>query len=277
MRIITRDEWGAVATSGMAEAVYPMANLWLHHSDTVPTSDPAADMRQLQQIGFSRGFADVSYSYALHPDGSILEGRELRYVGAHTFANNATSLAFVLIGDYTATEPTNAQIAAARWLRDHLVSTGYLAPGVYPTGGHRDAPQNETACPGDAAHTRLDLFRQPSEAPPGPQTPEKLKEAQLAISNISVGPGTDELIILPATGTRFGITMVSVTLTAGPEGADCRAVLGPNWAGFDPEHPDDLHLEPDERRVVDIDGNQTVLQITNRSATQPIGVLVEAM
>jgi hypothetical protein len=277
MHIVTRDEWGAVATTGMTEARYPMAELWLHHSDTVPTSDPAADMRQLQQIGFSRGFADISYTFGIHPDGSILEGRDLRYVGAHTFANNPTSLAFVLIGDYTSTPPTDAQIASARWLRDHLVSAGYLAPGTYPTGGHRDAPQNETACPGDAAQTRLDQFRQASAAPPAPETLERPKEGQLAISNISVGPGKEDAITLPATGTRFGITMVSVTLTAGPEGADCRAVLGPNWAGLDPDHPEDLHLNPGERRVVDVDGNQTVLQITNKSATQTISVLVEVM
>lgn len=165
MRIITRAEWGAKAVSGMAVASYPMSHVWLHHSATVPTDDPAADMRLLQDIGLSRGFSDVSYTFGLHPDGSILEGRELRYIGAHTFGNNATSLAFVLIGDYDIVEPTPEQVAAAHWLRDDLIQRGFLTPGVYPTGGHRDAPDNSTGCPGNAAWAMLDQFRLPSSNP----------------------------------------------------------------------------------------------------------------
>ncbi len=171
MEIVARAEWGARPASGMALASYPMTRLWLHHSDTVPTDDPAADMRLLQQIGVSRGFADVSYTFALHPDGTILEGRDLRYVGAHTAGNNSTSLAFVLIGNYDRTPPTAAQVASARWLRDHLVDEGYLTPGTYPTGGHQDAPGNATGCPGAAAEARLDLFRAPQDDLP-PSTPD---------------------------------------------------------------------------------------------------------
>lgn len=166
MHIVTRDEWGATPASGMALAVYPMSAVWLHHSDTVPTDDPAYDMRLLQQIGMQRGFSDVSYTFGLHPDGTILEGRELRYVGAHTYANNSSSLAFVLIGNYDVTTPTDAQIASAQWLRDDLITRGYLTPGTYPTGGHRDAPQNQTGCPGNAAENALDRFRATSTQPP---------------------------------------------------------------------------------------------------------------
>ncbi len=179
MEIVTRAAWGSRSASGMASAVYPMTRLWLHHSDTVPTDDPAADMRLLQQIGVSRGFADVSYTFALHPDGTILEGRDLRYVGAHTAGNNSTSLAFVLIGNYDRMPPTAAQVASARWLRDHLVAGGYLTPGTYPTGGHQDAPGNATGCPGAAAEARLDLFRAPRDSVP-PPTPDPPKEDDMA-------------------------------------------------------------------------------------------------
>lgn len=167
-RIITRAEWGATPAAGMAEADYPMGALWLHHSDTEASDDPAADMRQLQQIAFSRGFSDVSYTFGLHPDGSIIEGRDLRYVGAHTAGHNSTSLAFVLIGNYDDTPPTAAQVSSARWLRDKLISEGYLTSGTYPTGGHRDAPGNSTGCPGAAAEARLDLFRAPQDDAPTP-------------------------------------------------------------------------------------------------------------
>jgi hypothetical protein len=167
-RIIPRAEWEAEPAGGMAAASYPMGKVWLHHSVTTPTDDPAADMRLLQEIGISRGFSDVSYTFALHPSGAILEGRELQYVGAHTAGNNSSSLAFVLIGNYTSTPPTAEQIDAARWLRDHLIDEGYLTPGTYPTGGHQDAPGNSTECPGAAAEDRLDLFRAPQDTNPQP-------------------------------------------------------------------------------------------------------------
>lgn len=169
MRIITRSEWSAQPVGGMALASYPMSALWLHHSDTRPTDDPAADMRLLQTIGIQRGYADVSYTFALHPDGTILEGRELRYVGAHTYGQNSSSLAFVLIGNYDSTPPTDAQVQAGRWLRDHLIAEGYLVPKTYPTGGHRDAPGNATGCPGNAGEAALPLFRAPSNPDPQPQ------------------------------------------------------------------------------------------------------------
>lgn len=187
-KIVSRSEWGAEPASGMPLASYPMSRLWLHHSDTVPTDDPAYDMRLLQQIGVSRGFADVSYTFALHPGGTILEGRDLRYVGAHTAGNNSTSLAFVLIGNYDRTPPTPAQVASARWLRDHLVAEGYLTAGTYPTGGHQDAPGNATGCPGAAAESRLDLFRAPSDGPP--PTPDPPEEDDMATDHILLTYGT---------------------------------------------------------------------------------------
>lgn len=187
MKIVTRSEWGAAAVGDrMAPADYPMGALWLHHSDTVPTDDPAADMRQLQQIGLSRGFSDISYTFGLHPDGTILEGRELRYIGAHTAGNNSTSLAFVLIGTYTTIPPTDAQISSERWLRDYLVADGYLTPGTYPTGGHRDAPDNSTGCPGDAAEACLPLFRAASDDP-GTDPPLERNLAMLTFRYVAEG------------------------------------------------------------------------------------------
>ncbi len=165
-RIIPRAEWGAKAVTGMAPAHYPMGALWIHHSATYPTSDPATDMRLLQQIGISRGFSDVSYTFAIHPSGAILEGRELQYVGAHTAGNNSTSLAVVLIGFYGTTSPNAEQVDAFHWLRDDLIEQGYLYPGIYPTGGHRDAPGNSTDCPGDAAEAMLPAFRAPHDSQP---------------------------------------------------------------------------------------------------------------
>lgn len=237
-RIIPRAEWGATQTSGMVPASYPMGAVWLHHSDTVPTDDPAADIRLLQQIGFERGFSDVSYTFALHPDGSILEGRELRYVGAHTYGNNSTSLAFVLIGNYDDTAPTDEQIASARWLRDRLIAEAYLIPGTYPTGGHQDAPGNSTGCPGAMAEARLDLFRAPqTEVPATPPTPPEEPDVAKIAYPLEVRSGQKRKLPIVAIGGGFGWARASVTFASA--GVDVRrAIVGPNErpiAGLAPE------------------------------------------
>lgn len=168
MRIVTRAEWGAQAPrASMAVMRYPARELWVHHSVTNPTGDPYADARAIQKIGFSRGFSDISYSFLVHPNGTIMEGRDLRYVGAHTSGHNSVSLAVCLIGNYENGPPSQAQIDAIRWLRDHLVATGKLVGGkVYPTGGHRDT--KATACPGRHAYAAIPAMREPQAAPPGP-------------------------------------------------------------------------------------------------------------
>lgn len=165
MRILTRSEWGAKPPRGtLTKMKLPVARVYLHHSVSPVTSDPRADMQTLQQIGFNRGFDDISYSYAFHPDGTILEGRGT-YIGAHTEGRNSSSFGFCLIGDYSNRVVSTEQVAAIRWTVAQMVSAGHLESGTYPTAGHREL--KPTACPGDWAMQRLADMRVPwtEEAP----------------------------------------------------------------------------------------------------------------
>lgn len=141
----------------------PVREVWLHHSVTTPTGDPRADWRAIQRIGFSRDFADISYSFGFHPDGTVLEGRGLN-VGAHTLDHNASGFGLVLIGDYRDAPPTEAQIQAVREWISMAIAAGWLEPRLYPTGGHRDVFGTE--CPGDAAYDDLARFREPLASEP---------------------------------------------------------------------------------------------------------------
>jgi N-acetylmuramoyl-L-alanine amidase-like protein len=143
----------------------PVKEVWCHHSVTSVTGNPMADMRQLQQVAFSRKFSDVSYSYAIHPSGVVLEGRGLA-VGAHTAGRNSKSFGVCLIGDYSKRVVTDAQVDSIRQLVAHLIERGALNPGLYPTGGHRQAPGAATACPGEFAMRRLVEMRAPWVAIP---------------------------------------------------------------------------------------------------------------
>lgn len=168
MEIVLRAAWKAEPPRG---AVIPMRvpakELWLHHSVTGVTEDPSADMRFLQRIAFSRKFSDISYSWAVHTSGMVLEGRGTN-VGAHTAGRNSTSFGVVLIGDYTRRVVTDAQVDSVRQLVAALIAQGALNPGLYPTGGHRQAPGANTVCPGEFAMRRLPEMRAPWIGIPDP-------------------------------------------------------------------------------------------------------------
>jgi hypothetical protein len=168
MNIISRAGWKAEPPRlPPVPMKLPVSTLWLHHSVTGTTDNPQADMRQLQAIAFSRKFSDISYSWAVHSSGTVLEGRGTN-VGAHTAGQNSSSFGVVLIGDYTRRVVTDAQVDSVRQLVAWLIARGALNPGLYPTGGHRQAPGAATACPGEFAMRRMMEMRAPWIGVPDP-------------------------------------------------------------------------------------------------------------
>jgi hypothetical protein len=111
---------------------------WLHHSVTRATADPIADGRTVARIGVQR-FGRLSYSWLVHPDGTILQGQD-GHVGAHTRGQNSTSEAICCIGNFEKDLPSEEMCAA--------VSLIVAVRGQQLLGGHRDAPGAATACPG---------------------------------------------------------------------------------------------------------------------------------
>lgn len=157
-RVVPRAEWGARTESlPSAKMALPARELWVHHTVTKPSADPARDMRAVETIGLQR-FGIFSYSYCVHPNGAVLEGAGLRR-GAHTAQRNSTSFGVAFIGNYDTLAPTDPQMEACRWLIWWLQDQHHLRPEIYPTGGHRDI--SATACPGGRLYGRLDDLREP--------------------------------------------------------------------------------------------------------------------
>jgi hypothetical protein len=148
-KIIPRSAWddnpGDRATVRMANE---SEGLFAHHSVSgSPTTieGEKAEMRNLERIARSRGFADFSYSYAIAPSGRIYEGRGRGIVGAHTVGYNSTAHAAVAMGNYDSQEPSAAMIESFKWLRGYLNASKFR--------GHRDV--NPTACPGRHLYGKL--------------------------------------------------------------------------------------------------------------------------
>ena len=146
--------------------------VWLHHSVTKATKNPVTDAKVIGNIGIAR-FGRLSYSFIIHPDGTILEGQN-GHVGAHTRGQNSTTQAICCVGNFEKDPVTPEMVAAIRLLvRD-------FGPLL---GGHRDAPGAATACPGRNLYARLPELRVPAAAvePPAPEPdPYALKPSWVA-------------------------------------------------------------------------------------------------
>lgn len=167
--IVSRDRWGSVSRWKFGNMKLPARNVFLHHTVTTPTDFPYQDAKQIEKIGISR-FGQISYSYLVHPNGTILEGAGTK-TGAHTANQNSTSFGIALIGTFTVEVPgvpTGEQIEAVRWLvyylkeeKNWLIDSAVLTP-------HRAV--SATECPGDDTVAILDQFREPW-TPPQPPAP----------------------------------------------------------------------------------------------------------
>lgn len=153
MRIISREEWGARYSAGFAPAPLPAKELYLHHTVTRP-NDGFGAIRQLDDIGQSRFGGGVSYTFIITPNGAVYEGHGINRRGAHTGGRNSIARAIAWVGDYDTNRPPRTMVDSTI----ELVRYGHER-GWWPnklTGGHRDAPGANTACPGRYAYMLID-------------------------------------------------------------------------------------------------------------------------
>ena len=123
---------------------------WLHHSVTRATADPVKDAKVVAQVGVGR-FGRLSYSWLVHPDGTILQGQD-GHVGAHTRGQNSTSEAICCIGNFETSQPTEEMCAS--------IALILSVRGKPLLGGHSDAPAAATACPGKHLYAAIGGIRE---------------------------------------------------------------------------------------------------------------------
>lgn len=157
MEIISRDRWGSVSKWKFGNMVLPAQNIYIHHTVTPFTDFPYKDAKLVESVGIQR-FGQMSYSYVIHPNGTILEGAGIK-TGAHTEGRNSTGFGIGLIGDYSAIPATDFQIRSVRWLIFYLKNVvNYLNDSAVLT------PHNSlsnTICPGNGVLLKLNEMRTP--------------------------------------------------------------------------------------------------------------------
>lgn len=187
--IITRAQWGADESIRTPPPSYSATVKigFVHHTDTSNVYTAAQSASIVRSIYayhvLSNGWSDIGYNFLVDRYGQVFEGRyggmDRPVLGAHTGGFNTDSFAGSLIGNFTASTPPPAMIAALERLfawklslhyrdpyrYDYLTSAGG-ATDKWPVGqnvlfsviaGHRDA--DYTTCPGDVVYSMLPRIR----------------------------------------------------------------------------------------------------------------------
>lgn len=193
----------------------------VHHTVSPADDDPGypARMRALQAYHMDvRGFCDLGYHMVVTLDGRVWEGRNADLQGAHVYGNNPQNLGISLMGCFDSSEDCRPfpPTAPPEDLIDGLVGVIASASNFYELGitsetvlGHRDNPDQSTACPGDQVWQRMGEIRSEAilrreevyaDAGPGDAgtedggfiTPNNLGRVQGVIWDIAVTPDPGE-------------------------------------------------------------------------------------
>ncbi|GLC28557.1 hypothetical protein rosag_50700 [Roseisolibacter agri] len=164
---LSRAAWGAHApVLSMKEHVPD--RLTIHHTGVAqaPARTPGEKLRALQQFSqredrladgrVKKQWADVPYHLYVTTDGTVVEGREWRYVGDSNTPYDPTGHLLVVVeGNFETETLTEAQ----RRTLDVLVPALARRFGIPATrlGAHRDFAT--TACPGHNLYAQLPHYR----------------------------------------------------------------------------------------------------------------------
>lgn len=192
-RIIQRPEWGARYEDGFGPRPVGDLEVYVHHSVTIapdlipPFTDDYAAVRTLERIGEDRFGKGISYQFPITPVGLIFEGVSIDRIGAAISRYNTPTANIVWVGNYDVNDPPRPMLEATDWLLRHGVEMGWWKRARVD-GGHRDAPNSQTACPGRYAHALLDNLNRgeyrasgvievdnPLDPPSRPSVPNRLK------------------------------------------------------------------------------------------------------
>ncbi len=169
VEIMTREEWGGGPPVGPMVPQTPMA-LTIHHSGTPMRPELAPDQMLRNLYAFStredtlgdgrlkKAWADIPYHFAIAPDGTILEARDVAYQGdTNTVYDLGDQILVELEGNFEIEQPTDAQMASLLALSEALARQWGFGPAT--VAGHRDRAPGQTVCPGEALVARFPEIR----------------------------------------------------------------------------------------------------------------------
>lgn len=157
MKVVSREQWGAVGTVPIDGT--PKHELAVHHSvsanEYLTASQERAMMRQIERQHISQGWSTIGYSWVIFRSGRIYEGRGKRGLPAAQGGENSGTWAVCLEGNFETGKPSLLARRKARMLIKSLKADD----GLTRLGGHREFPDQATACPGRNLMTYVRKWR----------------------------------------------------------------------------------------------------------------------
>ncbi|GFM68134.1 hypothetical protein PSCICJ_42520 [Pseudomonas cichorii] len=128
-------------------------------------------MKAIQAHHLGNGFDDIGYHYGIACDGTVLEGRDIRFLGSNVYLFNTGVIGIVLLENLTTAEEGEDIVAKGREALEYLgISTTNVIPPaqidallrlinalksvflIKNFGGHREYPgqlSDGKICPGN--------------------------------------------------------------------------------------------------------------------------------
>lgn len=162
---VSRNSWAVVPPNPQKmRAMNGVRRLTIHHegsakpnNDTTP-NQVAATLRLIQGQHHKRmGAGDIGYHFIIDRTGTIWQGRDSRYQGAHTSGANSNNIGVMLLGNFEIQQPTQQQLATLRTLVTTLSRMYRLNPQT-DIFGHSDFCN--TQCPGKHLKSTVQAMRQ---------------------------------------------------------------------------------------------------------------------
>lgn len=192
-RLVRASRWKRLAWRHIPSIILPAPEWWVHHG-------AAGDSTLRTLWGYERyhvktlGWRAPGYSFAIcyeNGEAVIYECRGWGGQGAHTSGRNGVSHGVVLVGNWSAGSVPEPMVHALAWLILHGDEQDYGPAEI--SGGHRQAPGAETACPGNAGMRAIDRARAliadsgPADPQPDDEDDELDEEEDMAVDVVEVG------------------------------------------------------------------------------------------
>ncbi len=151
--LVPRSAWSATqADAGnMKPSTAPWKWITVHHSVFAPTTDKLSDsldvvLRIQRQHVDVENYADIGYHYLIDRAGRVIEGRRLKWQGAHAgdSSKNRGNVGICLLGNFETEHPTKNALASL----DKLVLELQTKLRIPRQNVRPHKAWKETACPG---------------------------------------------------------------------------------------------------------------------------------
>lgn len=165
--VYRRAYWGAgsVKTSDI-NYMNQINKITVHHTTVLPVYKNKSNAEIVKSIfnfhRHNKGWADIGYHYLIGSDGTVYQGRQEKFQGAHAGSNNNKyNLGIALIGDFTQQRPTRQQLQTLEILISEKVRAHNISPDhIY---GHKDLKSTE--CPGLYLYQELQSIKRKLSSP----------------------------------------------------------------------------------------------------------------